>query len=114
MADLKFIETVTRDLIQAVSDSGTIAPQILKPLANYSDQELKSIRNCYRVMTARATQAHRGDDLLDQVLLAAEDTHDPILLQLLKRLLYIGRNDKETAMGLRGALHCLSYALKQK
>ncbi|NMC62399.1 MAG: hypothetical protein GYA55_04455 [SAR324 cluster bacterium] len=113
MTDLRFIETITQDLISAIGEDGFIAPEHLKKLSHYSEQELKSIRNCYRVMTAKIKAIPRGDELLHQVLSAAENTKDPDLLSLVKKLSHIGRNDKEIKMGLRGALHCFSHSLRK-
>ena len=114
MSDVRVIERVTSNLIEAMRPDGSIDPKVLMQISEYNDQELNSIRNCYRVMTGGAKALGAGGNLLVHAQSAAKETGDQKLQILAARLAFLSRNDKKLEGGLLGALHCYAYALSNR
>ena len=114
MTQVDFTEAVTRQLIRSRQPDGVIPADALRVLIDLTDKELIAIRNCYRINTRVKEQPGGGDDLRVQVERAAAENDDPLFAKLHERMTFICRNDRQMEAGLRGALHCLSFALKHK
>lgn len=114
MSKLNFPEGITKELIESTYGDGSISPVVLKLLARYTDKELTAVRNCYRIMTGGSKAIGGGENLGSKVEMAAISTGDPDLQRLNERLAFLSRNDQQMEAGLRGAFHCISYALKGK